>query len=170
MKKQFQSYRNCSLRSGTDTWWSFMEQSPKSFFFHVFKTIKQLTTTLKTLHTYPKKLYYFMTNCFPSLMYQLLTKYNMTYRNISYPVPFTVRWLVLWRYMRPCKIALRWKYTSIKHRKTSLQELRLQVEQAKSFFNMIFSVESKAAGLNHSENEETKRSFSLVYCSFLTDF
>ena len=46
----------------------------------------------------------------------------------------------------------------------------MQVEQAKFHFSMIFQFQNKAVKLNHLGKLESKRSFSVVYCSFLADF
>ena len=125
--------------------------------------------TLKKLYSWLKKLYPFITNLFFLLIYQLLIEDNTTKRRISHSIAFVVGRLALWRDICPCSITLAQRYTPPKHGKTSLQYAILRNKY--SFVSIcFFQSQNKAGRLNRIGKQKSKRSFNVVYCSFLNDF
>ena len=127
-KEQLHSNRNCSLGSGIEPFWGFKGQMFLAF--NIIKVTKRLTMTLKQLHSWPKKLYQFMTNLFfltniptpGQVQHQVDKNFTSSYFG-SWSTSFRERYLPLKYYI--CKVVHAnkvWKNVCIK--------VHLKVEQA----------------------------------------
>ena len=166
-KEQLQNH-NCSLDLGQSLCWVSRIKPPKRFWlFNVFKAIKDLALALKKLYSLPKKLYQFITNLLflanmPTLG-QVAKKFTSKLRRILDPVTFLIGQLALGNDIYLCNIRIAQRYMLTKHRKTNLPQAALTGGTSIILLQCFFSFKIRQQDFIVWKS---KRSWSVVYCSF----